>query len=180
MKYLSNYNIFSINEEFSKNDPIPEINMKERLGIILLGIPGAGKSTFVEKAITKRNRNIKSFSTDDISFKFTGDRNKFHPSSAELNITYLKNYISTGQNFIYDTTGANDRAVFDVCKQANKNNYKIIFVLILIDLNTAKKQNAMRGERGGHTADEDYIDFFYSRQLHTTKDFIKLLKHENI
>jgi hypothetical protein len=34
----------------------------------------------------------------------------------------------------------------------------------------------MRGERGGHTADEDYIDFVYSMQRDTTRDYLKYLK----
>ena len=46
MKVINNFNSF-VNEEHSKNDPIPEINrMQEKLGIILLGLPGSGKSTF--------------------------------------------------------------------------------------------------------------------------------------
>jgi hypothetical protein len=85
----------------------------------------------------------------------------------------------SNQNFIYDTTGANDKAVFDVCKLANSRGYKLVFILILIDLETAKSQNVKRGELGGHMVDDDYIDFVYSRQLQTTKDYLKLLKHEN-
>jgi GTPase SAR1 family protein len=51
MKLINNYQEF-INEEYSKNDPIPEINrMKEKLGIVLLGLPGSGKSTFANKFI---------------------------------------------------------------------------------------------------------------------------------
>ena len=53
MKLINNYQEF-INEEYSKNDPIPEINrMKEKLGIVLLGLPGSGKSTFANKFIVQ-------------------------------------------------------------------------------------------------------------------------------
>jgi predicted ABC-type ATPase len=169
-----------INEELSKNDPIPELNrIQNKLGIILLGIPGAGKSTFAKKRIMPLQKNIKSFSTDDVSLKFTKDPSKYHMGSAELNIGYLKKYISTGQNFIYDTTGANDRSVFEVCKLAKNEDYKLIFILVLIDLESAKKQNIKRGELGGHMADQEYIDYAYSRQLSTTKDFIKYLRPDN-
>ena len=113
MKVINNFGGF-INEEYSKNDPIPEINrMQEKLGIVLLGLPGSGKSTFANKFITPHNKNIKTFSTDDVSYMFTKDKSKFHKGSSELNITSLKHYMKSGQNFIYDTTGSNDIGVFE-------------------------------------------------------------------
>jgi predicted ABC-type ATPase len=169
-----------IKEEVSKNDPIPELNrIQDKLGIVLLGLPGAGKSTFIKKRILPIQKNIKSFSTDDVSLKFTKDPKKYHIGSAEMNIQYLKNFMQTGQNFVYDTTGGNDKAVFDVCKTAKKNGYKLIFILLLIDLGTAKEQNIKRGEMGGHLVPEDYIEHVYSRQLSTTKDFLKTLGPDN-
>jgi predicted ABC-type ATPase len=176
MKFINKWGDF-INEEWSKNDPIPEITREsEKLGIILLGIPGSGKSTFANTYIKPHNRNIKTFSTDDVSLLFTKDSSKYHIGSTELNLKYLDNYIQTGQNFVYDTTGSNQQGVFKVSKAARKVGYKLIFILLLTDLETAKRQNTMRGERGGHTADEDYIDFVYSMQRDTTRDYLKYLK----
>ena len=178
VEHLNSFDEF-ITEGLSKNHPIQELREKEKLGIVLLGAPGSGKSTFANQVILPNNRNTKVFSTDEISKLFTKDPNVYHVGSAELNIQYLKNFIKTGQNFIYDTTGGNERAVFEVCKKANNAGYKIIFVLILVDLPTAKDQNILRGKLGGHQVDEDYIDYVYSTQNQTTKNFIKLLKHES-
>ena len=176
MKLINNYQGF-INEEYSKNDPIPEINrMKEKLGIVLLGLPGSGKSTFANKFIVPHNQNIKTFSTDDVSYMFTKDKSKYHKGSSELNITSLKSYIRSGQNFIYDTTGSNDIGVFEITRDAHKYGYKIVFILILIDVDTAKAQNRKRGMTGGHTADDEYIDHVYSTQLQTTKSYLKYVK----
>ena len=176
MKVINNFGSF-INEEYSKNDPIPEVNrMKEKLGIVLLGLPGSGKSTFANRFITPHNKNIKTFSTDDVSYMFTKDKSKFHKGSSELNITSLKSYIRSGQNFIYDTTGSNDIGVFEVTRDAHKYGYKIIFILILIDIETAKSQNKKRGMTGGHTADDEYIDHVYSTQLQTTRSYLKYVK----
>ena len=176
MKVINNFGSF-INEEYSKNDPIPEINrMKEKLGIVLLGLPGSGKSTFANRFITPHNKNIITFSTDDVSYMFTKDKSKFHKGSSELNITSLKSYIRSGQNFIYDTTGSNDIGVFEVTRDAHKYGYKIMFILILIDIETAKAQNKKRGMTGGHTADDEYIDYVYSNQLQTTRNYLKYVK----
>jgi predicted ABC-type ATPase len=176
MKLINNYQGF-INEEYSKNDPIPEINrMKEKLGIVLLGLPGSGKSTFASKFILPQNQNIKTFSTDDVSYMFTKDKSKYYKGASELNITSLKSYLRSGQNFIYDTTGSNDINVFEVTRDAHKYGYKIMFILILIDVETAKSQNKKRGMTGGHTADDEYIDYVYSNQLQTTRNYLKYVK----
>ena len=176
MKVINNFSGF-VNEEYSKNDPIPEINrMKEKLGIVLLGLPGSGKSTFANRFIVPHNSNIKTFSTDDVSYLFTKDKSDYYKGASELNITSLKHYMKSGQNFIYDTTGSNDINVFEITKDARKYGYKIMFILILIDVETAKTQNKKRGMTGGHTADDEYIDHVYSSQLQTTKSYLKYVK----
>ena len=105
MKHLNNFSDY-INEGLSKNHPIQELKQQEKLGIVLLGAPGAGKSTFAQKVIMPQLRNAKTFSTDDVSLLYTKDPNVYKIGAAELNIERLKKFITTGQNFIYDTTGA--------------------------------------------------------------------------
>jgi len=129
MDFIYKFKDTKILEEYSKNTPIKELFIKEKLGIILLGIPGSGKSTFARNVINKYQSSIKTFSTDDVSFKFTKDKSKYHKGSTELNIRYLMSYINSGHNFIYDTTGSNDKAIFDVFKSSKKNGYKVIFYI---------------------------------------------------
>jgi predicted ABC-type ATPase len=177
MKYLKLFNI--LNEEVSKNEPIPELYEKEKLGIILLGLPGSGKSTFIKNEIMTKNRNFKSFSTDYVSYMFTKSTSKFHPTSTNININYLKNYIETGQNFVYDTTGESEDLIREINKIATSNGYKIIFITMLIDKEEAKRRNILRGESGGHLVDDDYIDRVYSNQLERTKNYISDLNYDN-
>lgn len=165
-----------ITEEVSKNDPIPEIlRYSSGLGIILLGTPGAGKSTFINNFIMPRNPKFKSFSTDDVSLMFTKNPQKYHQGSSELNIERLLLFLKSGQNFIYDTTGAQDKNVFDIVKASRKFGYKIVFIQVMVDIETAKRQNLQRNR----TVDEYYIDFVYSRQHQNMKDYSKLLTPDN-
>lgn len=178
MKHLNNFGEF-ITEGLSKNHPIQELRQADKLGIILLGAPGAGKSTFAKNVILPHNRNIKTFSTDDVSLMYTKDPNVYKVGAAELNVERLKKYIQSGQNFIYDTTGANEKSVYDISKQAKKLGYNLIFILILVDLPTAKSQNLKRSLAGGHNVDQDYIDFVYQTQNQTTKGYMRYLKPES-
>jgi predicted kinase len=165
-----------ITEEVSKNDPIPEVlRYPNGLGIILLGTPGAGKSTFINNFIMPRNPKFKSFSTDDVSLMFTKDPQKYYQGSSDLNIERLLLFLKSGQNFIYDTTGAQDKNVFDIVKSSRKFGYKIIFIQVMVDIETAKRQNLQRNR----TVDEYYIDFVYSRQHQNMKDYDKLLNPDN-
>ena len=158
-------------EEYNATDPIIELKDTGKLGIILLGVPGAGKSTFAKHHI---HREMKKFSTDDVSLEFTGDPNKYYPKASEINLERLKDYMKSGKDFIYDTTGIHEQNVVNVYKEAKSKGYKVIFILILIDKSTAKMQNIRRGRIGGHMAEEEYIEDVYKEQLRTTKNYLKL------
>ena len=158
-------------EEYNATEPIPELEVPGKLGIILLGVPGAGKSTFAKHHI---HRDMKKFSTDDVSLEFTGDPNKYYPKASEINLQRLHDYIKGGKDFIYDTTGIHEQNVINVYKEAKSKGYKVIFILILIDKSTAKMQNLRRGRIGGHMAEEEYIEDVYKEQLRTTKNYLKL------
>jgi predicted ABC-type ATPase len=170
MKHISPYIEFIL-EEYNATEPIPELEESGKLGIILLGLPGAGKSTFAKHHI---HRNMKKFSTDDVSLEFTGDPKKHYPKASEINLKRLSEHIKNGKDFIYDTTGITEQNVVNVFKEAKLEGYKVIFVLILIDKSTAKMQNIRRGRIGGHMAEEEFIEDVYKEQLRTTKNYLKL------
>jgi len=158
-------------EEYNATEPIPELQEGGKLGIILLGVPGAGKSTFAKHHI---HRDMKKFSTDDVSLEFTGDPKKHYPKASEINLKRLSEYIKNGKDFIYDTTGISEQNVINIYKEAKLERYKVIFILILIDKSTAKMQNIRRGKIGGHMAEEEFIEDVYKEQLKTTKNYLKL------
>lgn len=163
-------------EEFSKNDPIPEISkFKTKLGIVLIGLPGAGKSTFINNFILPRNSQFKSFSTDDVSNLLTRDPKAYDERSAILNIERLSNYIKTGQNFIYDTTGAHETNIFRIVEESRDLGYTIIFIQLETNVEVAKKRNISRMR----VADEEYIDFTSQRLKHNMELYSKYLKPDS-
>ena len=160
-----------INEELSKNDPIPELDMSSKLGVILLGAPGSGKSTFIRDEMMRKMSNFKSFSSDDVSLMFTKDPNVRKRGASRLNIDRLKRFMLSGQNFIYDTTGSSDGNLRYIIDHSKELGYDILFIHIIVSLDTAKKHNLERKTKGGHFVDVDYLEKNYREQFSKMKEY---------
>jgi predicted kinase len=169
MIYLNSYNKFIILEN-SKNDPIPEINQGGKLGIVLIGAPGIGKSTFAKNYISHKNQNIKIFSTDDVSLTLTKQHDVYRRGSSELNLKKLFMFMKSGGSFIYDTTGVKKQNVENVTKEARDNGYNIIYMHLMGTLDLSIKQNLQR-ERN---VPENVIKNIYAEQFKNMKYFSSL------
>ena len=169
MRYLNTYQHYIVNEN-SKNDPIPEINQGGKLGIVLIGAPGIGKSTFAKNYITHKNQNIKIFSTDDVSLTLTKQHDVYRRGSSELNLKKLFMFMKSGGSFIYDTTGVKKQNVENVTKEARDNGYNIVYVHLVGTLDLSLRQNLQR-ERN---VPEDVIKSIYSEQFTNMKYFSSL------
>ena len=178
MKFLKEYNQFIL-EEVSRNEPIPEIIGVDRgLAVFLIGAPGIGKSYFVTNHIHSKNPNIKDFSTDDVSLLYTKDPNIYYKgrelpeggrtkNASELNLDRMDKFMETGQNLIYDTTGAGkeftDRGfehIKEIYDKARDCGYKIVFIHLLSTLETSIEQDALRSRH----VDPHYIQWAYAKQ----------------
>jgi len=177
MKFIKEYNQFIL-EEVSKNEPIPEIVGVDRgLAIFVIGQPAIGKSFFIKNYIHTKNSNIKDFSTDDVSFLYTKDPNIYYrgketpdgrtSNASQMNFKKMYKFIETGQNFIYDTTGAGkeftDKGfehVKDIFERSKSNGYKIIFIHLLSTLQTSIEQDKLRDRH----VDPHYIKWAYAKQ----------------
>jgi predicted kinase len=154
-----------ITEEVSKNEPVKELR-DNKICIVLMGTPGVGKSYFVKNYIKPR-RDLKVFSTDDIYLLYTKDPNKYHPGSADVNISRILKFIQTNQSFIYDTTGTHPESIFSVVKKSKEAGYKVIFIHLVGPLKQSIKQNIERERR----VDPDYIEFSYSTQYRNMQTY---------
>lgn len=65
MIFLNDFTSYLI--EHSKNDPIPELTSnKEKIAIFVFGVPGSGKSTFINNFIISKLKNYKVFDSDEL------------------------------------------------------------------------------------------------------------------
>jgi intein/homing endonuclease/predicted kinase len=127
-------------------------------------------STFAKNYITDKNRNIKIFSTDDVSLTMSKNPNIYHKGSSELNLRKLSMFIKSGGSFIYDTTGVKKENVESVTKEARDNGYNVVYIHLVGTLDLSLKQNLQR-ERN---VPEDVIKNIYAEQFKNMKYFSSL------
>ena len=133
--------------EWSKNDPIPEINrIHKKLALFIFGPPGIGKSTFVRDYILTKNPNFKVVNPDDINKTLTGDpiQKQWNPDSSNLAVTLIKNLTKSGSNFIYDVTGNSFERVKIATMASKENDYTVIYIHMIGELNKSISQNKKR------------------------------------
>jgi len=173
MNKIQKYKDFQTITERSKNDPIPEIS-ENKIGIILLGTPGLGKSYFSDNYIQTK-RKIKRFSTDDVSLRFTKDPNKYYKTASELNLKSLLTFIEQEHSFIYDTTGTHTENITKVVKSAKEKNYKIIFIHLIGPIELSIRQNLERDRQ----VDLEYIEYSYTSQFPNMRKYYEELKPDS-
>jgi len=167
MKFLKTFKLF---EEHSKNDPIPELVRSEKLGVILLGTPGIGKSTFISNFIQPRNPNIKTFSTDDVSLTFTKDPKTYHQTASKLNLDRLFHFIDSNRSFIYDTTGTQLENIRNIFEKATQNGFDVIFIHLVGSLEMAELGNLGRDRK----VPTDYLRMSHQKQKDNLQEYLNL------
>lgn len=172
-------------------NPIPELLEKEKIAIFLLGPPASGKSTFVKSVILPLNNTFKQINPDDISiliqkWKEEGGKNDFIPNyssdrkSKEKSQAYITQLIKFGKNFIYDTTGRQFNDVSKFNELAKNNNYKVIFIHVLVDLNTAIKRNTVRMKKASQPpVDDEYIITSHKNVVQLMKNYMSLINWDS-
>jgi len=167
-------------EEIDHNDYVYDVVLDEHHNFIGGNIPTIlHNSTFVNRFIHPKNPNIKDFSTDDISLLYTKDPNVYYrgkekpeggrtSNASQLNMKKMMQFITTGNSFIYDTTGsgkeytdtgfAHVKEIFD---KARENGYEIVFIHMLSTLQTSIDQDKLRDRH----VDPHYIQWAYAKQM---------------
>lgn len=117
--------------------------------ILMIGIPGSGKSTFARR-YSNNNRDISIVSSDAIRAKLYGDesiqgngREVFENVQRDIEVL-----ISLGRStIILDATNLRRRDRKKYIKLANKSGYKCGAIYCDVSLETAQKRNKQRARQ---------------------------------
>jgi len=113
--------------------------------IVLVGLPGSGKTTWKEKQLWL-NPEYSSVCPDDIRQELTGDISDQSKNNEVFSLAFIrtKNHLNTGQSVIFDSTAysaQNRKALIDIGKSTGAL-VKAVVLSVPVDL--CKKRNAQR------------------------------------
>lgn len=167
--------------EGSGTGAIPQVNqMRSGLAVFVFGPPMSGKTTFVRSYLgsptnttvsadkdvlpgssirTPYGVDYKLFNSDTVSTLSTRDPSVRRAGSTEITKKLVLNYISTGKNFVHDSTGNNVSGVQELVEACRNNGYKVLFIHVISDEDFAYARGANRPR----AVSDDYFKDLYQR-----------------
>lgn len=122
------------------------IEPKEKTIIILRGIPGSGKSTWIKE----NELDIYSISMDTLRLMYSAPNpyisQEYNNNIYKLTMDIIRTRMSNGSFTVYDATNITDKSIKDIIKLANEFDYKIKEVVSNINLEDALQRNNVREE----------------------------------
>ncbi len=129
--------------------------------LILCGPPGSGKSTIKTQMLVSKNiSDYVNIDPDEIRSILMGQGLTFPDDKTMSGITnaFNKRINNEAQNrrfnIVFDTTGQNFRAVFDLIRNSRERGYKIYFVIVYASLETCLARVNSRNARLAETASD--------------------------
>lgn len=133
------------------------LQLNEPHVIIMVGIPGSGKSFFAEHFAATFNIPLVSYSNlkNELFTKHTGN-NSGHTATKKVASILLKELIKTNQTLVYDgitDTNAERKKLIDV---ANKAGYTPTILWVQTDTSSAKMRATKRTKDGVYLSDDEF------------------------
>lgn len=128
-------------ESFGSN--IEWIFGKHRLLLLVTGLPGAGKTTFIENYIIPNHSEIKHVATDKVMANL-GLRAYTHKAT-ELRDKQLRFLIKKGCPIVWDTVGHDISKMDTILNYAKENAYIIVGCHLHLPYDRTKRQYIERG-----------------------------------
>ncbi len=147
--------------------------------ILLVGIPGSGKTTYAENYISK-NDNTVHLSSDKIREELWGNEATQGDNNEVFSLMQSRaiNALNNGQNVIYDATNITrkDRAyIIDLCPKFVKIEAHIVWAPI----ETCIERDANRGRTVGKAVIDKMLKRFQPPYYDEGIDEIKLIRPDN-
>lgn len=117
--------------------------------IILIGIPGAGKSTFIKNHKNFFGATVKVVSRDDIRFSLVKENEEYFSKEREVWANYIadiKNSLEINETTIADATHLNAASRLKLINALGKSlkNVEVIPIVLKVDYELAAAQNENR------------------------------------
>jgi predicted ABC-type ATPase len=129
--------------------------------LILCGPPGSGKSTIKTQLLVSKNiSDYVNIDPDEIRSILMGQGLTFPDDKTMSGITNAFNKRISNEvqnkrfNIVFDTTGQNFRAVFDLIRNSRDSGYKTHFVIVYASLETCLARVNSRNARLAETASD--------------------------
>lgn len=136
--------------------------------VIIVGIPGIGKSTYIKKLMQESTEEYTCLSSDKL-------RAKFGSSEEDQSVTpqvfsYIHEQVnillSSGKNVIIDATNIKRRDREGYIKLAKRYSVRVIVYVLPLDRDLAIKRNKLRAQSGGRNVPEFVIDKMITNYTH--------------
>lgn len=118
--------------------------------IMLVGLPGAGKSTIAQKLVQE---GYVWHSTDNIRNELNIHEIERITEVLDILTSRLLDDMQAGKNIVYDSTNLSRRRRIKVLEQIECFNYKKICYVVDTDIDTCKERNS---HRTGYSKVSDY------------------------
>lgn len=103
--------------------------------LIMVGIPGSGKTTFAKQF-------AETFSAPHIEASMLASYAKDDKAAVELTTMILGEFMKTGQSIIIDAYTDSRRVRTELAKYCRDNDYAPLFIWVQTDSDTAKQRSA--------------------------------------
>lgn len=120
---------------------------RKPLLIVMVGIPGSGKSTIAEEI--KNTYNFKMFSADEIRKELLGDVNDQSNNYYVFKTLYerLKDNLANGQNCIFDATNVSIGDRKGVFKKIKDVEFDAIAYVVATNIEESIRRNSLRDRK---------------------------------
>lgn len=162
--------------ENSLTDLKKELGKKQNMAIFFAGSPRTGKSSFIQKIIVPRLKNVSIVDIDAISKQFTKDPTVYHTGSSKLGKERFSHLVRKKEKeniaVVYDVTGSSYASYKNVVLKAKQNGFKIIFIHVFSPLQTTIDRN----KKADRSVEVDYLKKTWKTSQAKIKMFWKLFQ----
>ena len=152
-------------------DATGEAPANERRAVVLLGLPGSGKSTISSGfAVDTKAAVLNGDDTKEFIPEFAGGLGSMavHEEASEITKDALSDYLDAGTNLILEKTGSSPGSIRKLINQLRAHDYGVQLVLVDVPKALAMYQVVQRFEKKGRVVPPAYLHDLKTNDVYYT------------